>query len=150
MHRSVDSPLTDRLPTSCPHTYAQRCLAMILCDRLSTAPFFTTAIRPFHLKQLQFQLLCAKACGHLSFEKPIHLYMHHIPNDTRHYGILIMIGELYDHGILECAALEVLAGRRDTGGPADRLHGCLAIPVGKLCIACGSLYQAAWQRPWPI
>ena len=25
MHKSMDSPLTGRLPTSCPQTYAQRC-----------------------------------------------------------------------------------------------------------------------------
>ncbi len=43
MHKSMDSTLTDKLPTSCPQTYAQRFIYIRLLykavDRLPTAAF---------------------------------------------------------------------------------------------------------------
>ena len=69
MHKSMDSPLTGRLPTPCPQPYAQR-LCLLRYKR-------TRKMRQIMIKTEQ---------------KPVSMYAYHLPNETHRYGILIIIG----------------------------------------------------------
>ena len=113
MHKSMDSPLTGRLPTFCPQTYAQRCsyaamriaypqpfLLLLLSNRSCSAKdalcLWPISRCPGKLRAsfLTAKQTDEKVCLKMmrKAQNPECQYAYQIPNEAGHYGILIIIG----------------------------------------------------------
>ena len=114
MHKSMDSPLTGRLPTPCPQTYAQRLSFEIM--RIAYPPpllLLLLSIHSYYVKDILCIVAVRRGSGYScerlcllrykrtrkmrqimikSAQKPVSMYAYHLPNETHRYGILIIIG----------------------------------------------------------